>query len=222
MSEELTQEQQIAIEMLTQAKEAELAERVSQVSYWFKRDETGIVPDDAATGYAYFGTVALVRCARGAAALRALLAAYEERGREALRFYRADGSFEILGSAAEVVEHRKACAKELVDRWNALDAMRQRAEAAEAKLAALAPGGPRVPDNSMVICPNCTHQFPAISVDDQKERASLRQQLEAAQALLREARTVIANSMEAEVARGWSPDSAEHALLDKIDAGGQP
>jgi|SRR5579871_1466500 len=39
--------------------------------------------------------------------------------------------------------------------------------------------GPREPDNSMVICPNCTCQFAAISVNDQKERERLRAALEA-------------------------------------------
>ncbi len=34
--------------------------------------------------------------------------------------------------------------------------------------------GPREPDNSMVICPHCTCQFTAISVDDQTERRLLR------------------------------------------------
>lgn len=33
--------------------------------------------------------------------------------------------------------------------------------------------GPRVPDNSMVICPNCTSQFVAIPVDVQKRLASV-------------------------------------------------
>lgn len=40
--------------------------------------------------------------------------------------------------------------------------------------AALAkPLGPRTPDNSMVICPKCTNQFRAISVDDQKRSTAL-------------------------------------------------
>jgi hypothetical protein len=37
--------------------------------------------------------------------------------------------------------------------------------------------GPREPDNSMVICPACTCQFPAISVDDQAERRALREHI---------------------------------------------
>jgi hypothetical protein len=44
--------------------------------------------------------------------------------------------------------------------------------ALRSQLAALTPGGPREPDNSMVICPNCTHQFTAISVDDQARLAA--------------------------------------------------
>lgn len=37
--------------------------------------------------------------------------------------------------------------------------------------------GPTVPDNSMVICPACTSQFVAISVDDQRHRSELAAQL---------------------------------------------
>jgi hypothetical protein len=46
-------------------------------------------------------------------------------------------------------------------------------EAVPAGWVMVQPGGPRTPDNSMVICPCCTHQFHAISVDDQERMRAL-------------------------------------------------
>lgn len=57
---------------------------------------------------------------------------------------------------------------------------RLRAELARvtAELAALKPTGPREPRNGMVICPTCTEQFAAISVDHQQELASMKRELQ--------------------------------------------
>jgi hypothetical protein len=55
------------------------------------------------------------------------------------------------------------------------------------------------------------HSRAALAEAVAEERRALR-------GLLADARSVIANSMTAEIARGWSPDAAEHELLDALDA----
>lgn len=52
------------------------------------------------------------------------------------------------------------------------------------RLAKHHPIGPREPRTDMVICPNCTEQFPALSVDDQDRRAEAERQIETLEAKL--------------------------------------
>jgi hypothetical protein len=56
--------------------------------------------------------------------------------------------------------------------------------------------GPDTPDKSMVICPHCTSQFGAISMDDQRYRNGLEHSVEILTAQLSQANAALAREQE--------------------------
>lgn len=54
------------------------------------------------------------------------------------------------------------------------------------RLAKHHPSGPREPRTDMVICPTCTEQFHALSVDDQDRRAEAERRIETLESKLAE------------------------------------
>jgi hypothetical protein len=75
--------------------------------------------------------------------------------------------------------------------------------------------GPREPRNDMVICPNCTCQFGAISVDDQKERSRMEAEIERLRAANEKARQLLTTVLSAY--DSLSPDELVPDILNDND-----